>query len=342
MAYENPTATALQDRQEVEDVVVSMEAHLRTQVDAVFQDTWKQQATFIEGLFEQYAPEVSEEKRLVAQLLGATGLTFIAERYGIDEHHPRIYSGNYEQRVLAAYHHLGHSAGFIENAFMYGTAVNKVRPGTYDSTAFLHFPIIGAYHDPIMGNGRGNDERQSAILGSEMFMRLGFLLTPDEETREGILATGWNPKRKQQSVDPTRPHLEYQVASGVSDLLPLNDRRGPYQTICCIVEDMTKKMHGQVLTRVANEKHISLAGIGVNDCLDIIDHSDTLHAAFGKILKGQTAFYEQFTPADPGLDELFPGRPKNIAFLGTINSAYAAGKIGARQALAMAKEYQAA
>lgn len=342
MAYENATCTAPQDRQVVDETIAEVQSYLQLQAESAWCSTWEQQGAFIAGLFDRYAPETSLQGRLVGQMLGAAGLANVAVRYGTDEHHPKFYGGSYEKRALATYHHLGHSSGFIENAFIYASRVNQLRPGTYDEAAFVRFPIIGAFHDSIIGNGRGNDERQSAMLSSEMMMRLGFSLQPDEPVSEGTLATAWNPTAKQQSIDPSRPHYSYQVAAGVADLLPLFDRRGPYYGICSTVEDMTKKMHGQILTKTARESGFSLIDAGVEDCLDFIDTSDVLRQKYAALLIGQTGFFRTFNPADPGLDELFSGRPANVSLMNHIATAYVKEEISAKQTLTTARDYMLA
>ncbi|HKR81926.1 MAG TPA: hypothetical protein VJR27_02910 [Candidatus Saccharimonadales bacterium] len=336
--YEN-SAQALEDRRVVDEAIAGLETQLQLQTEGAWRGTWEQTGRFIEGLYQQYAPEVSEQGRLIGQLLGATGLTNVILRYGADEHHPKLYSGSYEKRVLATFHHGGHSSQFIENCFLYASKVNELRPGTYDEGAFTRFPIIGGNHDLIIGNGRGNDEHQSAMLSSEMVMRVGFSLNPDEPTFEGTLATLWDEKRERQSVDPSRPCVEYQVASAVADFLPIFDRRGVYQALCCIVEDMTKKLQGQILTNEADVAGFSLVGAGVEDCLEFIEDVEVLRAKYKEQLARQVRLFRDFRPADPELDQLFTGRPENIGLLDDLNTAFAAGRISARKTLLIARDF---
>lgn len=330
------------DEQVVAETITDLQNYLQVEAEQQDREAFWAAGEYIDSLYDQYAPEVSQGDRMLAKLLGGIGLARAELRYGKNEFDLRYYGGHQEERVITAYHHAGHPRAFIENSFKYATKVNEVEPGTYDTAAFIRFPIIGAFHDNIMGNGRGNDERQSAILAAEMMTRLGFTLVPDKPTLSAIEATTWSDELKRQSVDESKPFLSYQRAAGVADLLPMFDRRGPYQALCVTVEDMSKQMHDRILTREADLARISLLGASVDDCMDLIDRSPALTERYGQLLHGQGDFFEDFTPADPRLDDFFPGRPENVHLLREIDAAFHAGSLTARETLLVARDFMQA
>jgi hypothetical protein len=341
MSYECLAQDQLDD-QAVAETITDLQSYLQVEAEDREQQAFWNAGEYIDSLYDQYAPEVSPRDRMLARILGGIGLARAELRYGKDEFDLRYYGGHYEERVISTYHHAGHPRGFIENSFKYATKVNEVEPGTYDTAAFIRFPIIGAFHDNIMGNGRGNDERQSATLAAEMMSRLGFTLTPDEPTYTAIEATSWSDELKMQSVDPSKPFLPYQRAAGVADLLPMFDKRGPYQALCVTVEDMSKRMHDGILTKEADLARVSLLGATVDDCMDLIDRSPALSERYGQLLHGQGDFFEGFQPADPRLDDFFPGRPENVTLLREISAAYHAGSLTARETLVIARDFMEA
>ncbi|HEU4914827.1 MAG TPA: hypothetical protein VFT16_05530 [Candidatus Saccharimonadales bacterium] len=329
------------DRQAVNETIADIQTYLQIENDSRQHEAYTGAVTFIDSLYEQYTPDMPVADRMYGKLLGAVGLARAELRYGKDEFSPHIYGGSYEDQVIATYHHANHPRGFIANAFRYATAVNQRRPGTYDREAFIRIPVIGAYHDAIMGNGRGNDERQSARLATELMTKLGFTLLADTKTTVAIDATTWDDELKKQSVNEQKPHLEYQRLGAVPDLLPIFDRRGPYEGICVLIEDMSKRLHDQILTREAGALGMSLVGVTIDDCLQLVDQSPVLREKYGRMLAGQIPFYESFKPGDPDLDQYFPGRGDNIVLLREVSDAYNAGRLSAHDTLLVTREYMA-
>jgi hypothetical protein len=339
MSYEHTGLSEAPDDQIIAETIGDLQTYLQVETEQRDREAFWEAGEYIDSLYDKYAPEISQGDRMLAKILGGLGLARAEMRYGKDEFSPRFYGGRYEDKVIATYHHAGHPRSFIENSFKYAVKVNEVEPGTYDTGAFIRLPIIGAFHDNVMGNGRGNDERQSAALAAEMMQRLGFTLMPDEPTYAAIEATTWSDELKRQSVDDTKPFLPYQRVAAVSDLLPMFDRRGPYQGLCVLPEDMSKRMHGQILTKEAALAKVSLIGASVDDCMDLIDRSEVLSERYGELLHGQGDFFENFKPGDPRLDEFFPGREENVHLLREISSAYHAGSLTARETLEVTRDF---
>lgn len=130
----------------------------------------------------------------------------------------------------------------------------------------------------------------------------------------------------------------------VGDLASLFDRRGPYQGICLAPEDLSKRRYDQVFTQEARAAGFVVARATVDDCLQFIDARPTLQAAYGTYLAGQAGFFETFTPADPDLDDMFPGRTNNVQLALELDRAYnnssVAGRISAYDTLLIAREFQ--
>lgn len=337
--YEQVITEIELDEEVIAETISNIEDYLQGEEQGTWEQEYYKAADYIESVYEAWAPDLDTEQRMTGKILGAVGLARFTMKYGESDQNPGLYSGMYEDRVLATYHHAGHPKSFIQNMFQYAHAVNEAHSGTYDEAAFVRFPIIGAFHDAIMGNGRGIDERQSAKLAMELMSKLGFTILPDEAVGGAIDATTWNAELFQQSVDLSKPYLSYQRAAAVADLLPMFDRRGPYQGICVTIEDMCKKMNGQIFTRIADEYDFSLEAASIDSCMALIDASEALRAKYGELLAGQAAFFTSFTPGDPELDSYFPGRPANISFLSEISEAFSAGRITAVETLLAARDY---
>ena len=298
---------------------------------------YRSAAAYLGSLFDEYAPDVSHEDRLIGVTLGATELVQLESRYGPNEQMPRVYGGAVEAGVLATYHHAGHSYDFIQDMFRYAAAKNRVQPGTYDSAAFIRFPIIGAFHDSIKGNGRGEDERLSAQFATEMMTSLGFTLLPDEPTAEAIIgtegseedpahaaiiSTTWNDEQKRQAVDLSGEFAEYQQAAGVADLMSLFDRRGPYKSVCLAIEDMCKVMNDRIFQHHAYREGFDYTSASVDECMQFVDTVPALGTKLGDILRSQVGFFANFQPVDPLLDSMFPGRADNIVFMRRLSELY--------------------
>lgn len=332
------TSQAAQDERVVGATLAEIDGYA-TQAD--FQTAHAEAARFIGGLYDEFVPRVNDAARSKGVALGAVGLALAEARYGRDEHSPKLYGGSYESNVLATYHHGAHPRRFMRGTFQYAAAANELRPGTYDDAAFGQFPGIAALHDIIMGNGRGHDERQSGLLAARLLPRFGFTPAEVESTVAGIDATTWCDERQAQAVDPAKTHLNYQRAAAVGDLLAPFTRSGMYEAVCLFVEDMCKRGHDQILVHEARARGFALGKVGVAECVEFIDGSERLRAKFGRLLLGQAAFFETFKPADPELDDLFPGRAANVAFAIECGEAFVRGGT-ARTTLAEAQSFMTA
>jgi hypothetical protein len=333
--------TNSQQDADIEDneIITNMERYLQVEREQQWTEAYHDAQTYIGTLYDTFTPEISKDARTTGTLLGAIGLAASGLRYGKNEQQLKLYSGTYEQNVVGAYHHENHSRDFIRNLFVYATAVNERYPETYTEEHFTRFPGIGAFHDIVMGEGRGNDEHLSAILAITLMRDLAFTMLPDRPTEAAIHATTWSDEQKAQSVNPQSDYLEYEWAAGVADFLQLFDRRGPYLAICVAIEDFSKKRYDQVFTQEAIAAGFQIAGASIDDCIAFIDQSPILRELYTEFLGGQAAFFEHFRPADPELDDLFPGRQANIAFMQELAQDYANGRKSALDTLLAAREY---
>jgi hypothetical protein len=337
--FENILTQEQIDQQVVDSTIADIEAFLRDAAQPEKRDVYLEARAYIEDLYTEFAPDISTEARMVGAMLGAAGLALAEERYGRDEYSPRLYGGTYEDRVLATYHHAGHSRLFIRNMFVYAAKVNQVEPGTYDQDAYARFPIIGAFHDLIMGNGRGNDEHQSALLASQMMKRLGFVLDEDPETEAGIDGTVWNDELEAQSVREDDEYLPYRRAAAVADLMNVFTEAEGYLVVGLIIEDMCKHKEGQLFTKEADAAGFLLEGVTIEDCLRFVDSRPALRAKFAEMLNGQAGFVAEFKAADPRMDALFPGRAANIAFMNELAARYSAGELSALEVLYASRDF---
>lgn len=323
----------------VTDALTEIEQYLQAESDQDWADKYTDAGAYIDTLYDTFTPEISEQARMIGKIVGATGLALAEVRYGRDEYSPKLYSGSYEDRVLATYHHSGHPRRFIRSMFAYAQKVNEYDPGTYGEHELARFPGVGAFHDLIMGNGRGHDERQSARLASEFMAQIGFSLTADEETEAGVSATTWDAARCMQAVNEDQPYVEMQRAAAVADLLSIFDASGPYQGICVLVEDMCKRMNDSLFVVEADTAGFSLVGVSIEDCMRFVDSNDRVRAKFAEALAGQAGFFANFRPADVRLDEMFPGRAANVQFMEELNEQYAQGNLSALDVLYACRDF---
>jgi hypothetical protein len=337
--FEQPLSQEIIDQQAANALLPQAELYLQGAQTPEKQAVYQAAGRFVSELYDEFTPDISKEAREVGTVLGAAGLALVEERFGHDEYSPKLYGGSHESRVLATYHHAGHSRMFIRNMFAYATKVNELEPGTYGPEAFARFPGIGALHDSVMGNGRGNDERQSALLAGGLMRRVVGMSGEDPETVAGVDATTWNDTLKAQSVEDGQPYLPYRRVAAVADLLSLFTEASPYLSVCVAVEDLCKQQKGQLLTREADAAGFSLEGASIEDCLQFIDTSPALRAAYGEMLGGQAAFGANFKPADPRLDTFFPARAANAVFKQEMAERYAAGDMSALQTLQASRDY---
>ncbi len=327
------------DEQVVADALAEIEEHLRTGSDTAWAEKYFDAGAYIDKLYDEFVPEADERVRMTGKIIGAAGLALAEVRYGHDEYSPKLYGGSYEDRILATYHHGGHPRMFIRNMFKYAAKVNEVEPDTYGDDAFARFPGIGAFHDLVMGNGRGNDERQSALLAASFMTDLGFTLVDDEPTVAGVLATTWDADNNAQAVNAEQPFVEYQRVAAVADLLSVFEKSGPYQGLCVVIEDMCKRMNNRLFVVEADAAGFSLNDVSIEDCMRFVDSNPAVRARFTEMLAGQAGFFANFTPADPRLDEMFPGRAENVQFMVELNEHYAAGTMSAVDVLHAARDF---
>lgn len=339
MNYEVTQNQDVLDEAVVADALTEIEQYVQAENEQDWADKYTDAGTYIDALYDTFAPEVGEQARMIGRIVGATGLALAEVRYGRDEYSPKLYGGSYEDRVLATYHHGGHPRTFIKNMFAYAQKVNEYNPDTYSEHELARFPGVGAFHDLIMGNGRGHDERQSARFAGEFMAQIGFSLAPDEETEAGVLATTWNAERCMQAVDDNKPHVEMQRAAAVADLLSIFDQSGPYQGICVVVEDMCKRMNDRLFVSEADMAGFSLVGASIEDCMRFIDTNDRVRAIFADALAGQAGFFANFKPVDARLDEMFPGRTANVQFMEELNGHYAQGNLSALDVLHACRDF---
>jgi hypothetical protein len=327
------------DQHVVHDALADIERYTREAGEAAWAEKYYDAGAYIDSLYDEFTPDISEQARMVGKIAGASALALAEVRYGRDDQSPKVYGGSYEERVLATYHHGGHPRAFIRNEFRYAQAVNAIEPGTYAEQHYARFPIIGGFHDLIMGNGRGHDERQSARFATEFMMETGMSLAPDAEAEAGVLSTTWDAARNMQAVEPGGQYEKEQRAAAVADLLSIFDESGPYQGVCCVVEDMCKRAHDQIFVTEADAQGFSLVDTTIDECMRFIDSNPRLTAQFGKQLAGQAGFFANFQPADPRLDELFAGRAANVQFMEEVNQHYAAGNLSALDVLHACRDY---
>lgn len=257
---------------------------------------------FVNELYDTYTPNISKRQRFIGTLLGAGALAYAEILYGKDEYSPKMYSGQFEQNVIAMYHHGTHPRDMLEGMFEYATIINSFRPGYYNNEAFGRFPLIAGFHDLIMGNKRGNDEDQSRLLAVDMMRGMGYIILPPEPGEEpvcdGIDATKWDAEKNRQLIVRGQPNMKYRRAAGVGDLITLLKPNGTYKGICIGIEDNTKKMHDQVLTRVANERGFNLEGKSLHEVAEFYGASDELKARFVKNVLGQIGVLKSIRLAD--------------------------------------------
>lgn len=328
------------DTSAVAQTIADIDNYENTVGEHEYHDARARAASYTVGLYDEFAPGTAERARRMGVAVGSVGLALAEVRYGKDEYSPKLYSGSFEHAVLATYHHGAHPRRMMRSLFQYGAAINELRPGTYDDTAFAQFPGTAALHDIIMGNGRGHDERQSGLVAARLLPHFGFTEHDVETTVAGIDATAWDDERQAQAIDSAKPHVAYQRAAGVGDLFSLFTKRGLYEAVCLAPEDFCKQVNGQVFTYEARARGFSPAGKAVDECIEFIDSSGPLRAKFGAYMLDQPAFFANFKPADPALDDIIPGRAANVAIARELAAAHQTpNTITAKRTLEITREY---
>jgi hypothetical protein len=330
---------AVTDKEVVDGMMMDLEDRMDSSPHSAWSGAYEYATSYIDGLYDEFTPELDDENRRFGRLLGGVALAYADLQYGHSEISPRLASGSVENDVLPTYHHSGHPRAFVRDMFRYSAA----RPGTYSDDEKALFPISGGLHDIKMYNGRINDERQSALFAVALMHKLGRVAPNDprpQKVKAAIMATTWDIQRAAQNFQPEDEHPHMQQAGAVADLLPMFDERGPRVSLALGPEMMTMNTYDNILSRVAQEQGFELDGTPVDECLEFIDSHPELGAVFGNFLRGQPGFYRNFEPADPALDQYFPGREANVGFFDEHSQLYVPGrKLGAVATYEAAKAY---
>lgn len=309
--------------------------------DSGWEGYFQEAEEVIDGLYNHYAPELSAAQRALGREIGATGLAFLSIKYGPDEYAPRQYSGTYEEGVPATYHPARHSYGFMGNKFLYMRDVNE-QYGlgvVYDELDFANAPVDAVLHDAIMGNGRGNDERQSALLAAHLMRERGASEESVRRSVAGIDATTWDDEISAQSVRETDPYLWNRRAAAVADMKAgVFDPRAVYEGQALFVEDYSKQREKRLFVVQAGLHGFEVEGKTVDDYMEFVDWCEPLRQAYGRHASNQGIFCRTFQPADPHLDELYPGRTANAEWYEDAAAEFHGGSMGAHDILLAARE----
>lgn len=295
----------------------------------------------IEALYAEFTPELHGHARSLGKMLGAGGMAFVEVRYGDDESSAQLYGGTYESDVLSTQHNAGHSWNFMRNMFRYATYINNRDDSDeppYGPDFFMRVPHIAAYHDSIMGNGRGHDERQAALFAGRLMMDFGISPTPDEPTMAAIEATTWDDKNRRQLIYSGEDWPAYRAAARVADLLTSTDPYGAYESFRVILEDMTKVRYNRLLTLVARQRGFDLQAASMEERMDFIDNSAVKHL-FGDMLNGQAQFIRNLPLADPTIKADFSGYQANADILQFVADEYRGGSLSAVGSLEVIQRY---
>jgi hypothetical protein len=295
---------------------------------------------YLETVLNELVPTMDEQSRMTAVVVGGAALGYVRDKYGFDEYSPKLFSGTAEQDVLATFHHAGHSRRVVRDMLRYAVAVNEQRPETYTHNDLAKLAIIGSFHDTVMGNKRGTDERQSGKFANQYLRAIGGLLIADPEIQIAIEASTWDEKAMTQSYNPVKGYTNAQLAMCSGDHMSTLEPNAPYISITLAPEDASRKFNDQILTRAAKAAGFSLIGATIEDCLDFMDSNDTLRTWYGNYLGSNITFMQNFQPADPELPNIFPTtRQANVAHMRDMHERYLAREIGAVDTLILSRDY---
>ncbi|MFD5357760.1 hypothetical protein, partial [Streptomyces sp. NPDC058657] len=223
--------------------------------------------------------------------------------------------------------------GVPRNVLLISAAINAAAGHeVVDPTLRAALFVAGAAHDhtqlcgrALLHEGRGahrGDETLSATTARNRCMEAG--IAPDLAVLVflSVMATAFDPETKSQNIDPERTPRAVlaQEITAAADLLSLTARRGPLGSIEMVCESLCLRQRGRLVQQQL------AAATAINSTawlLDCIDGDHILRHAFTEAIAGQAAFYAGHRFSDyrirevcgAGIDELFPGRERNVETL---------------------------
>lgn len=276
-----------------------------------------------------------ETRKLVE--IGYQFIDRVSQKHGNPDN-PQWFAGTREATFMA-YHNgqsatsFGHTsvgeAGVTRNFLEISHAINQ-RAGqeVVDATErALGFSSMSA-HDDEQLHGRSidftdGDEIRSAKNLYEALEHAGFPQDVCEEASLRVMATLFNPRTLSQTIDYERPQISVlgQEIAACSDLLSIVLPRGPKGGLENIMEGLGMSAQDHAL-----QKALLSAGIGAEqittpeDMMTFIEITPSLKERFIAGLNGQVWFVSNFVFSDrtirqvcgAGIDQLFPGRARNI------------------------------
>jgi len=267
--------------------------------------------------------------------LAATSLGTVESQFGSDALHPKIINGRVERGVLATYHNSTHTQSMMMKYSLAYANLCRIYdgPDSYSNEDLVLQVLAAAGHDIVQGDGRGEDERQSAELVVQLMeqSQFGYTQAQRDKVYHSIYATTFNPLTKQQSVEATRPFLPMQKATAIGDLLSLCRPHGPVYGIALSVETfmLQESNYGQILRHEAEKTGFPVSDSNLIDCLQFYDQHPLLREAYTTHLQGQSGFLRQHSYPDPRVDQWFPGREANAVFVDELAAWYTQGSITA-------------
>lgn len=338
---------SIEQQKEDHAVVSSCMKELHTMSGEAWEARYLSAVARVEDLYQEFTPGLHPRALMLGKLLGGAGMAFVETRYGSDAEHACLYSGKQERDALAMYHNGTHSWEFMRNMFRYATLINE-RDGPdaegrlpYDEDFFLRVPHIAASHDRIIGNGRMHDERQAALLAGYLMMRIGGTLQPDEESMAAVEATTWDERQQRQLTYPGETFPLYRTAAKVSDLLTTRDRQSIPNGIYVIMENMTKRFQGRILTLEAQQRGFDLLAAGMEERLEFADSNEATHKVLDTALKNQAPFLRNCKLADPSVSSEFPGLQDHADFMEYLYDGYGGKSLTINDVWQEAKAYAA-
>lgn len=285
--------------------------------------------------------------------VGAEFLTEITGLYGTPDR-PRWFSGIVETGVLMCYHNGGadgHSsvgplgagvpravlqiAAAMDRAAGHQTVDTIVRAAAFTAACAHDYTQLCGRSLLPEGHGPGHgDERLSADAARARCLAAGVPAEFAHLVWECVTATAFNPVTRAQNVDydQDREWVLAQELTAAADLLSLTGRRGPLSSLEHIGEALCLRQHDRIIHRRLPDAPTVIST--PLQLLDRIEDDPELRAAFITSVRGQAAFYAAHRYSDTmirtvcgaGIDELFPGRARNVelleAFVGLLDAGH--------------------
>lgn len=287
-------------------------------------------------------PQLLDDPTTVTLIeLGAQLICEVTDRYGSPAA-PRWVSGEVETDVWMSYHCGGldgHTStgplgnGVPRNVLLISAAINAAAGREIvDPTLRAAMFVAGAAHDhtqlcgrALLPEGHGahrGDEHLSADTARTRCLEVGIASDLADLVHAAVMATAFDPGTKAQNVDydnPARTVLAQEITAA-ADLLSLTARRGPLGSIEMVCESLCLRQRGRLVQQQL------AAATAINTMpwlLDCIDGDHILRHAFTTAIDGQAKFYaaHQFSDSHirevcgAGIDDLFPGRDRNVETL---------------------------